>query len=187
MYLAIRARTWLTAFAFVAAAAMPAAAQDVSDSHMTAAREAIDALTSTRQYDDILPQAAAALKQELIQKNPDMVSTITQLVDEKTLELASRRGDLEREAAAIYAKFFTEQQLNEMAAFYRTETGQKLLEDGGLVARQVHEAAGVWQRGIARDLAQSVATQLAEIVKAQSPQPEATEETAPAEETEVNQ
>jgi hypothetical protein len=178
MYLATRARSWFTAFvasAFIAMAS-PAVAQDISDSHMKAARDALDALTSTRQYDDILPQAALALKQELIQKNPDMVQAISQMVDEKTLELASRRGDLEREAATIYAKIFTEQQLKEMTAFYLSDTGKKLLEDGGLVARQVHEAAGIWQRGVARDLAQSVATKLQELIDANANSAAATTE-----------
>lgn len=168
MYLAIRARSWFTTIAASAmiSLAVPAVAQEISDSHLKAAREAIDALTATRQYDDILPQAALALKQELTQKNPDLGQTISQLVDEQTLALAPRRGDLEREAATIYAKIFSEQQLKEVTEFYRSETGIKLLEDGALVTRQVHEAAGIWQRGVARDLAQSVGTKLQEIITA---------------------
>jgi hypothetical protein len=168
MYLAIRARIWITALAASAmiSIASTASAQEIAESHLKAAREAIVALTATRQYDDILPQAAQALKQELIQKNPDLGQIITQLVDTETLAVAPRRGDLEREAATIYAKIFTEQQLKEMTEFYRSDTGKKLLEDGGLVARQVHEAAGIWQRGVARDLAQTVATKLQEVVEA---------------------
>ena len=53
-----------------------------------------------------------------------------------------------------------------MTAFYESETGKKLLEDGALVARQVHEAAGIWQRGLARDLAQSVGTKVQAIIDA---------------------
>lgn len=180
MYLATRARIWITAFAASAmlSIAPTASAQDIAESHLKAAYEAIDALTATRQYDDILPQAAMALKQELIQKNPDLGQIISQLVDEETLAVAPRRGDLEREAATIYAKIFTEQQLKEMTEFYRSDTGKKLLEDGGLVARQVHEAAGIWQRGVARDLAQTVATKLDEITAANAVTPAPEEEDA---------
>ena len=180
MYLAIRARIWITALAASAMISIVStvSAQEISDSHMKAARQAIDALTATRQYDDILPQAAQALKQELIQKNPDLVQIITQLVDEETLAVAPRRGDLEREAATIYAKIFTEQQLGEMTEFYRSDTGKKLLEDGGLVARQVHEAAGIWQRGVARDLAQTVATKLQEVIDANAKESSPDEEEA---------
>ena len=168
MHLAIRARTWLAALSasILIVIAAPASAQDIAESHLKAARAAIVALTATEQFDAVLPQAAHALKGELIRKNPDLGQIITNLVDEETLALASRRGDLEREAAVIYAKIFSEQQLNEMTAFYTSETGKKLLEDGALVARQVHEAAGIWQRGIARDLAQSVGTKLDEITSA---------------------
>jgi hypothetical protein len=183
MYLANRARHWLAALAASAVIAMasPASAQEVSDSHLKAARQAINALTATVQYDDILPQAARALKSELIRKNPDLTQVINQIVDEETLALAPRRGDLEREAAMIYAKIFTEQQLNEITEFYTSDTGKKLLEDGGLVARQVHEAAGVWQRGIARDLAQTVGTRIDEITKANAANSE------PAQEQEAEQ
>jgi hypothetical protein len=186
MHLAIRARIWITALAASAmiSIAPTAWAQDIAESHLKAAYEAIDALTATRQYDEILPQAAQALKQELIQKNPDLGRTISQLVDEETLKVAPRRGDLEREAATIYARIFTEQQLKEMTEFYRSDTGKKLLEDGGLVARQVHEAAGIWQRGVARDLAQTVATKLDEITAASAATP-APDEEDPAEQ--VNQ
>ncbi|MBO6541310.1 MAG: DUF2059 domain-containing protein [Rhizobiaceae bacterium] len=180
MYLAIRARTVVTAFAASAmiAVASPVFSQDISDSHLKAARAAIVALTSTQQYDAVLPQAAQALKQELIQKNPDLGSMISNVVDEETLALAHRRGDLEKEAATIYAKIFTEQQLNEMRAFYESETGKKLLEDGALVARQVHEAAGIWQRGLARDLAQSVGSKVQAIIAANADKsPTTTEET----------
>ncbi|MEX0956217.1 MAG: DUF2059 domain-containing protein [Rhizobiaceae bacterium] len=180
MYLAIRARIWITALAALAMMST-ASAQDIAESHLKAARGAIVALTATMQYDDILPQTAQVLKQDLIQKSPDLGQIITRLVDEETLAVAPRRGDLEREAATIYAKIFTEQQLNEMTEFYRSDTGKKLLEDGGLVARQVHEAATIWQRGVARDLAQSVTTKLQEVIDANA------EKSAPDEEETTEQ
>ncbi|WP_246666048.1 DUF2059 domain-containing protein [Aquamicrobium sp. LC103] len=137
--------------------AQTAHAQEISDSHLAAARAAIDSVGATDEFDLILPRAAQALKAELIQKNPDMQSLISSTVDEKTLELAKRRSDLEREAALAYAKVFNEQQLKEIGEFYSSDTGQKLLEDGPIIAREVGRAAEIWQRGVARDLAQQVA------------------------------
>jgi uncharacterized protein len=173
MYLAIRARRLTAALAATAIliSAAPLAAQEISDSHLRAARSAITALKATEEFDMVLPQAAAALKGELIQKNPDLVQIISSTVDEKALGLASRRADLEREAASIYAKIFSEQELNEIAAFYNGETGQKLLSDGDIVAREVLQAAQIWQRGIARDLAQAVGEHLDSTVGAQAQQP----------------
>ena len=158
MTLVARARRSLSVFAAMAvlASAVPAMAQEVSESHLKAARAALDALNATDQFDIILPQAAAALKAELIQKNPDQQQAISQVVDEKTLALVSRRADLEREAATIYARIFTEEDLTGIATFYNSAPGKKLLSDGPIVTRQVIQAAEIWQRGVARDLAQSV-------------------------------
>lgn len=184
MNLANRARHLAAALAATAIlfSAAPLAAQEISESHLKAARAAITALRSTEEFDLVLPQAAATLKAELIQKNPDLVQLISTTVDEKALALASRRADLEREADKIYAKIFSEQQLNEIAAFYNSETGKKLLSDGDIVGREVLQAASIWQRGIARDLAQAVGEHIESVVGAQAPQP-----AQPAEGGQVNQ
>lgn len=147
--------------AFAAAAAMvtlaaPAFAQEISDSHLKAAHEAIVATHATDVYDILLPQAADALKTQLIQKNPDLVDLITKTVDEKALELAGRRADLEKEAALAYAKVFTEEELKAIAVFYATPAGLKVLSDGPRVTNEVGKAANIWQNGLVRDLTQNV-------------------------------
>jgi hypothetical protein len=165
------------AVAFLAVA-QPAFAQDIAESHVAAARAAIGALGATAEFDVILPQAAQALKTELIQKNPDMQADIISVVDQTALSLAARRGDLEREAGLAYARVFTEAQLNEIAAFYQSETGKKLISDGAIVMREVYRAAEIWQNGVARDLAQQVAAELQKKFEANKPAGE--EPAAPA-------
>lgn len=172
MNLAMSARHLIAVFATVAmvAAATPSmAADEIAASHLKAARSAITALKATEEFDQILPQAALALKSELTQKNPDLSDLISNTVDEQALKLAPRRADLEAEAAKIYARVFTEQELNEISAFYGTATGKKLLDDGDIVGREVLQAAGVWQRGLARDLGQAVAEQLQAATAPQAP------------------
>ncbi len=158
----------LTASA-VLAFSLPALAQDISDAHLKAGREAVAALRATDPFDTILPQAAAALQQQLIQKNPDMEQLITTTVSEKALALASRRADLEKEAAMAYAKSFSEEELNSIAAFYSSPAGKKLLETGPLAMRELLKAAEIWQNGIARDLAEEVGKSLAAAAQAKAP------------------
>jgi len=171
-----RRMVFLAALAF----AVPAAAQDISDTHLKAARAAIAAIKATDQFDMILPQAAQALKQELIQKNPDLQQLISQTVDEHTLKMVGRRSDLEKEAALAYARVFTEAELTEIATFYSTPVGQKLLSDGPIVTRKVLEAADIWQRGVARDLAVAVGEQLNTITGVNQPAPAPDGGAAPA-------
>ena len=138
-----------------------AQAQDVAPSHLEAAREAIALLQVTNAYDSVLPQAALALKGELIQQNPDRQEEISRIVEEKSIELAGRRSDLEKEAALAFAKSFSEDELKAIAAFYGSTAGKKLLENGPIATREVANAARIWQTGVARDLAQAVGQQLA--------------------------
>ena len=145
-----------------------ASAQEISDSHMAAAKGTISALGATEEFDNILPGAASALQVELVQKNPNLEAEITELVQEKAIELAARRAQLEQEAARAYAIAFTEEELNAISAFYLSETGQKLISEGALVTRQLIEAAKIWQTGISRDLAVAVATELDVVVREQA-------------------
>lgn len=165
MNLAIRSRRLAVALGVIALAAsagsLTASAQEIEKTHLAAARSALVALRATEEFDIILPSAAQVMKGELIQTSPDRQAEIIEVVDQMTLALAGRRADLEREAATIYARTFSETELNEIAAFYNSEPGKKLLEHGQAVTVEVTRAAVIWQNGIARDLHQQVVEELA--------------------------
>ncbi|WP_075288908.1 DUF2059 domain-containing protein [Pararhizobium arenae] len=135
-------------------------AQDVSDEQMKAARAAITAIGATNNFDNILPNLAARVKTSLIQASPNYEELINKTVDDKALELAARRADLEREAAAIYAKTFTIDELNAIAAFYSSEAGKKLLNNGPIASREMLKAADIWAAGISRDLNEATSKEL---------------------------
>jgi uncharacterized protein len=156
-----------------------AQAQDATPEHLAAARSAIAAIGATNQFDGILPQAADALKAEMIQRDPNLEALITTTVDNEVLALAARRGDLEQEAARVYAKVFTEADLKAISDFYSTDVGKKLIKEGPIATRGIVDAANIWQTGVARDLAKNVAEKVAAAAAAQAPAPAVT--AAPAE------
>lgn len=181
MFLSNRPRRLIAVLAATAmlAGASVAAAQEIAESNLKAARAAVTSIKATDEMDAILPQAGQFLKIELIQKDPNLEADIVRIVDEQTIALAPRRGDLEREVALAFARAFSEQELNEIAAFHASPTGQKFLADSPIVGREVSKAVDIWQRGIARDLSQAVGKQLQAIAPQQpAPAPAATD--APA-------
>ncbi|QPC93054.1 DUF2059 domain-containing protein [Mesorhizobium sp. INR15] len=165
----VRRFSAIVAASAVFAFSSPAFSQDVTEGHLKAARAAVAAIHATDPFDSILPQAAAALEQQLIQKNPDMQELIGKTITEKALALASRRTDLEKESALAYAKVFSEKELTDIAAFYNSDSGKKLLDSGPAVTRDLVKAAEIWQNGLARDLAQQVGEALAASAKANAP------------------
>jgi len=151
-----RIRAGFAALALTVFVAPSAMAQELTDAHLAAARSAIDAINATDPFDKILPAAAEQIKARLIANNLDLEDAISQTVDEQALSLVSRRGDLEQEAARIYAAAFTEEELKAISEFYQTEVGKKLLQNGPIVSREVNSAAAIWGRGVERDLLENV-------------------------------
>jgi len=135
-------------------------AQDVTEDQVKAARAAIDAIGATTGFDNILPGLAVRIKATLVQASPNHESEINAVVDEQALELAPRRADLEKEAATIYAKTFTQDELKAIADFYNSPVGKKLLSDGPIATREVMKAAEIWAVGIDRDLRSESAKKL---------------------------
>jgi uncharacterized protein len=127
-------------------------AQEISESHLAAARAAVAASQSTISLDIILPNMGEQIKQTLIANRPDAAEQISDVVNEVTVQLAPRRGDLESEIAKIYAGFFTEEELKQITEFYQTEAGRKLVLSTSAIARDMDQAARVWAGGVRRDL-----------------------------------
>jgi hypothetical protein len=164
----------------VASLALPVRAQEISEAHLQAARDAISSINATERYDNILPGLAERLKAQFIQATPNFQEQISQVVDEQALALATRRADLEQEAATIYAKAFTQEELQSISAFYATEAGKKLLSTGPLVARELTRAAEIWANGISRDLTSQSTEKLRDIIDADAVQAPAADVGAPA-------
>lgn len=150
-----------------------ARADDIAPEHLKAARAALTAVKATAPFDQILPSLAENLKATMIQSSPNYLNEINEAVDAKALELAARRADLEKEAANIYAKTFTIEELNAITAFYTSPAGKKLLSDGPIATRELGKAADIWASGISRDLAKQSDDVLEKVIGAEKKAEEA--------------
>ena len=155
-------RTLLLAGFLATSAVLSASAQDVSESHLDAAKAAMRATGATDRLNKILPEVAAFTKAGLIANRPDIEAQISVIVDEVAISLAPRRGPLEDEVAAIYANLFTEDELVKIEAFFSGEAGEKFLRLTPNLFRQVDEVGKVWRGGITRDMATTVGEKLKE-------------------------
>lgn len=163
---AVLGRAAALAILFSGAITLPAHAQEVTEAQLAAARDAIKALNVTDRYDNILPNLSERLKAQFIQASPNFQSQISSVVDEQALSLAPRRADLEREAATIYARSFSVDELKSIATFFNTTSGKKLLETQPLISRDLARAAEIWANGIARDLTNQSTEKLRGVIDA---------------------
>jgi len=137
-----------------------AAAQTVTSSHLQAARQAIAAIHATDQFDSFLPDTALAMKNELSQRDPNLADMISKTVDTEAMKLVARRADLEKEVARVYAKHFTEAELKDIAKFYNSPSGKKLLKEGPGAMTESVGVYEIWRQGVGQDLAAAVGKSL---------------------------
>jgi len=153
-------------------------AQEISDTHVSAARSAISAIKATDQFDSFLSEMSFELKNELMRKDPNLEEAISATVEEEAIKLAPRRADLEKEVALAYARHFTEEELTRIADFYNSAAGQKLLREGPAAMNETLAAFDIWRQGMAQDLSVNVARALSQKLGSPAEQ-EAVEQEAP--------
>ncbi|WP_455474674.1 DUF2059 domain-containing protein [Bartonella sp. B30(2025)] len=144
-------------------------ALDMSDKHLDAARKAINAMHATDQFDSFLPTAARDLKNELIGNDPNLATVISEIVDKHALALVKRRSDLEKEIAHVYAKYFTQEELDAITAFYSSNTGKKFLKEVPNIAHDAYSTFEAWRDVIMQDLVKNVKKEMSEIINLDKP------------------
>ena len=112
--------TWPLLLALLVAASS-ASAQDFSDSHLQAAEE----LMVVTQMETMMAESMEAMIQLQVQQSPEIkpFEDIMRSFLDEHLGWDALRDDFLR----LYAESFTEPELRDILAFYRTETGQKAI------------------------------------------------------------
>ncbi|ENN92255.1 DUF2059 domain-containing protein [Bartonella bovis] len=139
-------------------------AQDVKDQHLDSARKMIKAIQATDQFDNFLPSAAYNLKNELISGDPNLATTISEIVDKQALALAKRRADLEEEIAHVYVKHFSQEELDTIATFYNSAAGKKFLTEVPNIARDSYSVFDKWRSNVMQDLVKNVEKEMVKIL-----------------------
>jgi len=137
-------------------------AQEVTAEHRNAAIAAMEATGATDRLDKILPELAEFTKAGLIANRPDIETEISSIVDDVAIELAARRGPLETEVAALYTAKFSQEELELVAEFFKSEIGRKFLLATPGIFREVDSASRVWRDGVLRDMNKNVVEKLKE-------------------------
>jgi hypothetical protein len=150
--IASRFRIGLAAIAVAVALVQPAGAQEISQSHLTAALIAVQSAGAARGFDSVLPAIAERIKSRLIRVRPDLHQEISVTVENVALELAVRRKDLDEAVARVWAKAFTEDELVTIAEFYKSPTGQKFAEIGPQVIQESLKSVEAWSTRVGEEL-----------------------------------
>jgi hypothetical protein len=83
-------------------------------------------------------------KDQFLPNNPTLNRPLTEVAAQLRKDFESKKTELMQEVARVYARRFTEQELRELLAFYKTNLGRKVLSDEAPAVEDSFKRAQEW-------------------------------------------
>ncbi len=128
-------KVWIVIVCMLASVASAAAQTPPADA-LTAAKELVVEMKAADQCKVFFPMVLQQMRSAIVQDRAEVGKDYDALVPVMIAQVNSRLPEVVEGMASIYAQNFTTAELRDIAAFYRTPTGQKLLEKLPSVAQQ---------------------------------------------------
>jgi hypothetical protein len=138
----------------------PTLAQTPPPEATSAARELIVAMKATDQFKAILPLIMQNLKPAIVQNRPDVEKDFDAITPAMIDMAMSKLPALTELMAQVYARNFTTAELNDLMAFYKTPTGQKLLQSMPVITQQSLAAGQQFAQTIVTDLQKQIVEEM---------------------------
>ncbi len=106
-----------------------AMAQQPSANAIALAREIIVVKGSGNIFDGLVPNIVEQAKSLFLQTNPTLGKDLNEVAAKLRADYAARSTELSNDLAKFYASRFTEQELKDILAFYKTTAGKKVIEE----------------------------------------------------------
>ncbi len=116
------------------------------------ARQVVQAVHATDQFDMFLPQATAVVKRRLLAEYPNDGDVISKIVDDQAMKLVKRRAELDEDAAKVYVKHFSLNELKAIVSFYNGPVGSKLLKTAPETMGDLVKAFQTWSDSVGKAL-----------------------------------
>ena len=121
-----------------------AQAQQPSAASLAAAKEIVTISGAATLYDPLVPGVVEQAKLLFLQQNPGLNKDLTDVAATLRAEFAPRLAEVNGELATLYASNFTEQELKDILAFYKSPAGKKLIVVQPNIAEQSMRYAQDW-------------------------------------------
>lgn len=104
-----------------------AQAQAPSASALATARELVETKGGAAMFDPVIVSVVEQTKGALLQTNPQLAKDLNDVGTQLRTEFTPRRDELMGQAAKLYSERFSEQELKDMLAFYKSALGKKMI------------------------------------------------------------
>lgn len=131
-------------FAGTAAAQQP----QPSASHLAVAKDVAIVSGLTRSFDAILPQFAEQMKQQAVAR-PELTKDLNEVLEQLKPEMELQKQQMINTAGRIFATRMSEPELKDVAAFFKTPSGQKYVKAQPLVLDDLMVEMQNWTQSVA--------------------------------------
>ncbi len=95
-------------------------------------------------FEPLIPGVIESAKNSFVPTNPQLARPLNEVAAQLRKEYEARNAEILNEVSKIYAQHFTEQELKEIVAFYRTPVGKKMITQEPIALDQSLKAAQAW-------------------------------------------
>jgi hypothetical protein len=130
----------------------PAAAQQPSPAAIATAKELLAAKGATAIFEPLIPGMVESTKNTFLPSNPGLFKDLNEVAAKLRTEFAPKRHEIIDEIAKLYAQRFTDAELKEVLAFYKSPIGKKFAADEPAVIDQGLQRAEAWSKKTSEDV-----------------------------------
>jgi uncharacterized protein len=136
-------RRFGSAALILCALAMPALAQapakQPSPEHVALARAVLDFTGARSSFDGVLVKLLSDARNQIVRTRPTLQADVETALLDIGAKLKNSDEELVNQIAAVYAQKFTEAELKDIAAFYQSPAGKKLVAEMPSVLTKSYE------------------------------------------------
>ena len=134
----------LAAFLCLVVASPVRAQPQPSPSHLAAAKELVEVIGASRQFESIATQVIVQVASNFLQSNSALAKDLNEIVDLMVTEYLPRRAEMQNEIIRLYASRLTEQEIKDVLTFYKSPLGKKMLIESQNVLGESVNRADLW-------------------------------------------
>jgi hypothetical protein len=121
-----------------------ARAQQPSASAIAAAKELLEIKGAGSMFSPLVSGVIEVTKQNLLTTNPMLSKDLNEVAARLKLEFTPRQIEVINEIAVLFARKFTEQELKEIIAFFKSSAGKKFLIEEPVTMQEGMVRAEAW-------------------------------------------
>jgi uncharacterized protein len=124
--------------------AAPASAQEPTPGALAAARDMLAVKGNMKVFDPVVPGVIESVKNSLLPTNLNVSRELNDVAAQLRQEYDSKRNEVAAGIARVFAEHFTEAELKQLTAFYKTPLGQKLVKEEPAAIDETYRQTQRW-------------------------------------------